>query len=167
MAMPNEHNADQKKQNNEDLFDEKSLDEMQKAENYKIGFKLFRACFWFMYFFSMLIYVTAITIDNNIFRVYGIITMAAASVFHIVYSAKVSAKGVMNSKYAETMSKPYVIAAYTICIILYAYVDLNGSDPIVFITVLIPYIMLIFDCIFARRNKKVIEKMLKENDEEE
>ena len=167
MAMLNEHNTDPKKRNNEDLFGEKSLDEMQKAENYKIGFKLFRACFWFMYFFSMLIFVSAVNPDNTIFMVYGIIAMAAASVFHIIYSAKVSAKGVMNPKYAETMSKPHMIVVYTICIILYGYVNLTGSHPIVFLMILIPYIMLIFDCIFARRNMKVLEKMLKEDNEEE
>lgn len=159
----NEHNTDQKKQNNEDLFGEKSLDEMQKAENYKIGFKLFQACFWFMYFFSMLIFVTAVNTDNTIFTIYGITTMAAASAFHIIYSAKVSAKGVMNPKYAETMSKPHMIVVYTICIILYGYVNLIGSYPIVFLMICIPYVMLIFDCIFARRNKKVLEKMLDED----
>lgn len=118
MAMLNERNTDQKKQNNVGLFDEKSLDEMQKAENYKIGFKLFRACYWFMYFFSLLIFVTAVKTDNTIFTLYGIIAMAAASVFHIIYSAKVSAKGVMNPKYAAAMSKPHMIIVYTICVIL-------------------------------------------------
>ena len=161
----NERNNDQKKQNNEDLFGEKSLDEMQKAENYKIGFKLFRACYWFMYFFSLLIFVAAVNTDNTIFKVYGIIAMAAASVFHIIYSAKVSAKGVMNPKYAETMAKPHMIVVYTIIIILYGYV--NMDHPIVFLMILIPYTMLIFDCIFARRNMKVLEKMLKEDNEEE
>ena len=167
MAMFNEHNTDQKKQNNEGLFDERSLDEMEKAENYRIGFKLFQACYWFMYFFSILIFITAVKTDNTIFTAYGIIAMAAASVFSIIYSAKVSAKGVMNIKYAESMSKPYTAVVYTVCIILYGYVTLTGSHPIAFLIVCIPYIMLIFDCIFARRNMKVLEKMLKEDNGEE
>lgn len=167
MAMFNEHNTDQKKQNNEGLFDERSLDEMQKAENYRIGFKLFQACYWFMYFFSMFIFASAATEENTRFAVYGIIAMAVTSAFHVIYSAKVSAKGVMNIKYAEAMSKPYTAVAYTVCIILYGYVTLTGSHPISFLMICIPYIMLIFDCIFARRNMKVLEKMLKEDSEEE
>lgn len=165
--MTNDESNTAPKGQNNGLFDESSLDEMQKAENYQIGFKLFQVCFWFMYFFSMLIFVTAIKTDNIIFTVYGIIALAAASMFHIIYSAKVSAKGVMNSKYAEAMSKPYTAVVYTICIILYGFVNLPGNEPIVFLTVLIPYIMLIFDCIFARRNIKILEKMLKEDNEEE
>lgn len=165
--MTNDEYSTAQREQNKGLFDESSLDEMQKAENYKIGFKLFQACFWFMYFFSMLIFITAIKTDNIIFTVYGITAMAAASMFHIIYSAKVSARGVMNSKYAEAMSKPYTAVVYTICIILYGFVNLTGSEPFVFLMFLIPYIMLIFDCIFARRNMKVLEKILKDDNEEE
>lgn len=155
------------KERNEGLFDENSLDEMQKAENYRIGFKLFQACYWFMYFFSMYIFVTAVNMENTVFTVCGITAMAAASVFHIIYSAKVSAKGVMNIKYAEAMSKPYTAAVYTICIILFGFVTLTDSRPIAFLMIFIPYVMLIFDCIFARRNMRVLEKMMKDNDEED
>lgn len=153
------------KERNEGLFDENSLDEMQKAENYRIGFKLFQACYWFMYFFSMYIFVAAVNMENTVFTVCGIAAMAVASAYHIIYSAKVSAKGVMNIKYAEAMSKPYNIAVYTICIILFGFVTLTGSRPITFLMIFIPYVMLICDCIFARRNMRVLEKMLKENDE--
>lgn len=166
--MNNNANKDTKNKFTTDtdgLFDESSLDEMQKAENYRIGFKLFRACYWFMYFFSMYIFIAAVNMENTIFTVCGITAMAAASVFHIIYSAKVSAKGVMNPKYAAAMSKPHMIIVYTICVILYGFVHME--HPIAFLMICIPYAMLIFDCIFAVRNKKVLDKMLKENDEEE
>ncbi|MDE7279514.1 MAG: hypothetical protein K2N26_07310 [Oscillospiraceae bacterium] len=155
------------KEQSKDLFDESSLDEMQKAENYRIGFRLFKACYWFMYFFSMYIFVAAVNMENTIFTVCGITAMAAASVFHIIYSALVSAKGVMNIKYAEAMSKPYTSAVYTICIILFGFVTLTGSHPIAFLMISIPYVMLICDCIFAKRNMRVLEKMLKDDSEEE
>ena len=80
--------------------------------------------------------------------------MAVTSAFHVIYSAMVSAKGVMNSKYAEAMAKPYVIAVYMICMILYGLIDLNGNKPIVFISVFITFIIVIFDGNFSRRNKK-------------
>ncbi|MDE6762415.1 MAG: hypothetical protein K2J73_01895 [Oscillospiraceae bacterium] len=155
------------KEQSKDLFDESSLDEMQKAENYRIGFRLFKACYWFMYFFSMYIFVAAVNMENTIFTVCGITAMAAASVFHIIYSALVSAKGVMNIKYAEAMSKPYTSAVYTICIILFGFVTLTGSHPIAFLMISIPYVMVICDCIFAKRNMRVLEKMLKDDSEEE
>lgn len=160
-------NSNEKKaQNNEGLFDEKSLDEMQQNENYRIGFRLFKACYWFMYFFSMSAFVFAVNTEDTAFTAYSLVLMAAASVFHIVYSAKVSAKGVMNIKYAEAMAKPYTAVIYTICIILFGMVQLIDSRPIAFAMICIPYIMLICDCFFARRNMRVLEKSLAEESEE-
>lgn len=163
----NEYNTSENKQKNEGLFDEKSLDEMQKTENYRIGFKLFQACYWFMYFFSMLIFVTAVNTDNTVFTAYGVASMAAASVFHIIYSAKVSAKGVMNPKYADTMGKPGSLAMYTIVLIMGAFSMVYTTKPVSVLLLAGPGTMVLCDCFFARRNNRVLEKMLKENDEEE
>lgn len=159
--------ADNNLQNNEGLFDENSLDEMQKAENYRIGFRLFRACYWFMYFFSLYIFIAAANMENTLFTVCGLISMTAASVFHIIYSAMVSAKGVMNIRYAKKMSMSYNIPVYTIIIILSGMAILMGRRPIAVLMLFIPYVMVICDCIFAKRNMRVLEKMLKDENEEE
>lgn len=163
----NEYNTDQNKQKNESLFDEKSLDEMQKTENYRIGFKLFQACYWFMYFFSLLIFVTAVNTDNTVFTAYGVTSMAAASVFHIIYSAKVSAKGVMNSKYAKKMGNPSAPVMYTIVLIMGAFSMVYTTKPVSVLLLAGPGAMVLCDCFFARRNNRVLEKMLKDDNEEE
>lgn len=167
MAMSDKNNNAKFIPNNESLFDEKSLDEMQRSENYRIGFMLFRACYWFMYFFSMYIFIAAVNTENTLFTVCGITAMAAASAFRIVYSAKVSAKGVMNPKYAEAMSNPFTAVIYTVIIILFGLVQLNGSHPIALAMIAIPYVMLMCDCFFARRNKRVLEKLTKEEESDE
>lgn len=149
-----------------DLFSEDGVDEMQKSQNYEIGFKLFRACYWFMYFFSMSAFIYAVNANDTAFTVYSIALMAAASIFHIVYSAKVSVKGVMNPKYAAAMGKPGSAAVYVIVLILGLMSMAYTSKPISAAMLIMPGIMVLCDCFFARRNNKVLEKMLKETEEE-
>lgn len=168
--MNNNANKDTKNKFTTDtdgLFDESSLDEMQKAENYRIGFKLFRACYWFMYFFSMYIFIAAVNMENTIFTVCGIISMTAASVFHIIYSAKVSAKGVMNPKYADKMGKPAALFMYTIVLIMGAFSVAYTGKPVALLLLAGPGVMVLCDCFFARRNNRVLEKILKEDSENE
>ena len=148
------------------LFSENGFDEMQKSQNHEIGFKLFRACYWFMYFFSMSAFVYATNDNDTAFTVYSIALMAAASVFHIVYSAKLSAKGVMNPTYAAAMGKPASATVYVIVLILGLMSVVYTSNPISVVILIMPGIMVLCDCFFARRNNKVLEKMLKENEEE-
>ncbi len=148
------------------LFSENSFDEMQQAENYRIGFRLFRACYWFMYFFSMSAFVYAVNSEDTAFMVYSVLLMAAASVFHIVYSARVSAKGAMNPKYAASMGKSYTPVIYIIVLIIGAFSVAYTTKPIALLLLAFPGVMVLCDCFFARRNNKVLEKMLAEEAED-
>lgn len=165
MAMSDKNNNAKFIPNNESLFDEKSLDEMQRSENYRIGFMLFRACYWFMYFFSMYIFIAAVNTENTLFTVCGITAMAAASAFRIVYSAKVSAKGVMNPKYAAAMGKPSAPVIYAIVLIIAAFSVVYTTKPAVLALLAMPGAMVFCDCFFARKNNRVLEKMLKDDGE--
>lgn len=161
----NEYNTSEPK--NGGLFDERDLDEMQQTENYRIGFRLFKACYWFMYFFSMSAFVFAVNTGDIAFTVYSAALMAAATVFHIAYSAKVSAKGVMNPKYAAAMGKPSAPVIYAIVLIIAAFSVAYTTKPAVLLLLAMPGAMVLCDCFFARRNNKILEKLTKEDETDE
>lgn len=161
----NEYNTAEPK--NGGLFDERDFDEMQQTENYRIGFRLFKACYWFMYFFSMSAFVFAVNTGDTAFTVYSAALMAAATVFHIAYSAKVSAKGVMNPKYAAAMGKPSAPVIYAIVLIIAAFSVAYTAKPAVLPLLEMPGAMVLCDCFFARRNNKILENLTKEDESDE
>lgn len=94
-------------------------------------------------------FVYAVNTEDMDFTLYSIALMAASSVFHIVYSAKVSAKGVTNHKYAAAMGKPSAPVIYSIVLIIAALLAMPGA-------------IILCDCFFARKNNRVLEKSLTE-----
>ena len=64
---------------NGDLFSESGFDEMQKAKNYEIGFKLFRVFFWIMYIASFVVMWTAVAYENTAITIIGLVLIAADS----------------------------------------------------------------------------------------
>lgn len=149
-----------------DMFSEKGLDEMQLAQKYKIGFKLFRALFWVQYVAAFAILFIATNLENNTFIYIGAGLLSIETVFYIVYLAKIASAGLMNAKFASSWN--HII--YPIILILFMLVWLislirNNKDffsVYLWINLLTMYLGNYF-C--SRKNMKVLEKMLKDNDE--
>lgn len=151
-----------------DLFSEKGFDEMQKIKNYEIGFKLFRAFFWVIYLVSMAIILTASALESLTFILIGLGTMLLCTVFYIIYASKTAAAGVMNPKYANGMSKKSVLFSGIFLLIVWAVMFAGGGQKIEVAGMWINLgVMYIGTYLCARKNMKVLEKMLNDNDGEE
>lgn len=150
------------------LFSDSGFDEMQKAKNYEIGFKLFRAFYWTAFLMSAIFIMIAIAVDNTLFTITGFSFMAVCVVFYLIYAAKASAVGVMNPKLAKAMGKTsmlwsYIglIAGYTI----FLFTDSINRKYLVMGIML--FVMYLGACLFARRNMRVLEKQLKDEEKEQ
>lgn len=152
---------------NGDLFSIISFDEMQKIKNYEIGFKLFRTFFWIMHFVSVAVIFAAYVFANTVFILIGYGIMILCSVFFLLYAVKSSAAGVMNQKFAERMSKKPTLFCGILIFAVWLYRVFDKTDVVDFAAAWViaglEYIGVYF-C--ARRNMKVLEKMLSEDSEE-
>lgn len=156
------------------LFNDAEFDEMQKAKNYEIGFRLFRD-----YHFATLLFAIAFLNfskgANLLLTVTSFLFLGTCFAVAIMYAAKTSAAGVMNIKYAKYMSKSSVLALAVVGIVVFSVLavmcGLGITDDIFDISSSIMIIMvfayMICFHIFARRNMKVLEKTLKDESEEE
>lgn len=101
------------------LFDDSNLDEMQKAENYKIAYRLMQN-YWIVSFAASLSAAYwGSAADDRALSAMGFLACLLAILFRLEYSLSVSKKGVMSPKYAETMAKKGSLVcarrAYGIC----------------------------------------------------
>lgn len=152
---------------NGDLFSESGFDEMQKAKNYEIGFKLFRTFFWIMYAASMGIVLTAVGFESTVFIFIGFGLLALCMIFYLAYAAKASAAGVMNPKFAaQSSKKSYLICGIAILIMWLIMLVAGTTEIEVAGMWIVLAVMYIGNYLCSRRNMKVLEKMLKENEEE-
>lgn len=154
------------------LFDDSSLDEMQKAENYKIAYRLMQN-YWIVSFAASLsaAYWGSVA-DNAALSAMGFIACVLAILFRLEYSLNVSKKGVMSPKYAESMAKKgslicaVVLMGFigAICAAALAF-HLSETTVTLFVLSELAASIMLTECLCARRNMRVLEKMLKENDE--
>lgn len=153
---------------NADLFSESGFDEMQKAKNYEIGFKLFRVFFWIMYIASFVVMWAAIASENKAITIIGLVLISLCAVFYILYAAKASATGVLNQKFAETMSKKSTLICGILILAIWLFRILDGTAAPEFAgTWIVLAVFYISNYLCSRRNMKVLEKMLKDEEENE
>lgn len=153
---------------NGDLFSESGFDEMQKAKNYEIGFKLFRVFYFVMFTASLSIVGVAAALESLPFQYIGAGLAFLCTAFYLTYAAKTAAAGVMNRRFSETMSKKYVLFCGIVVIILWLCVVSKGDSDGAVICIWINLgAMYIGNYICARKNMKVLEKMLSEDSENE
>ena len=157
---------------NENIFDDSHLDERQKIEAYKTTFKLFIAMFYTMLFMSMIVFIFAAGTSNISLLVTGAAGMLVTELFIVLYAAMTSSKGAMNLKFAKRASTP----AYAVsCIILAAAMFFVSTDRIgqrlniknismlLYVLIYASESLLLF--YYSRRNMKVLEKQLKDDEE--
>lgn len=146
------------------IFSESGFDEMQKARNYEIGFKIFREFFWAAYFMAAAVMVASIAAESTLVLVIGSAFMAVCDFFYLLYAAKVSSLGVMNFDFAKRMSQKSTFIVYIFIGVIWTIPLFLGSvataTSIMMILLSILYIGL---HICAKRNMKVLEKMLKDD----
>lgn len=150
------------------IFSESDFDEMQKAKNYEIGFKIFRAFFWTVYIIATAVMAAAMVLENTAVLVIGTAFMAACDLFYLLYAAKVSSLGVMNIDFAKRMSQRSTLIIYIFAGVIWTINLFLGSvmaaTSIMWILLSILYIGLY---ICAKRNMKVLEKMMSEDSDSE
>lgn len=156
-----------------DMFSEKGLDEMQLAQKYKIGFKLFRALFWVQYAAAIAVTLIAAGLENNTFVYIGAGLLSICTIFYIVYLYKIASEGLMNAKFASSWNKMYLIMGilFIIFFILVWLINLinkhTDAYPVYIWIDLNLGVMYLGTYFCARKNMKVLKKMLKDTDESE
>ena len=157
---------------NSHIFDNSHLDERQKADAYKITFKLFIAMTYAMLILSMTVMFFAVGTPNTALLIVGAAVMIITQLFIVLYAAMTSAKGAMNLEFAGKTSKAsYVVFSIALAVVLLLIsIDRMGQrlkiDNIFLFVYLLAYViesLLLF--YYSRRNMKVLEKQLKEDDE--
>lgn len=154
---------------NADLFSESGFDEMQKTKNHEIGFKLFRVFYFVMFAASIAVTCVAVGLESLPFQCIGAGLTFLCTVFYLTYAARTASAGVMNRSFAKTMSRKYVLFGGIFIIIIWLFIGFKDDLPdLAEISMWINLgVMYIGNYICSRRNMKVLEKMLKDNDEEE
>ena len=154
------------------IFDSTELDERQKAEAYKITFKLFIVMFYTVLFMSMFLFAFAAGTPYTSLLITGAAGIVIAELFIVLYAAMASSKGVMNPKFAGKTSKPIYAVS---CIMLAAVMFFMLADRIDQRSNIINIAMLIYLLVYvsenlllfyySRRNMKVLENQLKDDED--
>ena len=151
------------------LFSESGLDEMQRSVSREVGFRLFRTFFWIIYLFSAFMLMAAAALESVPFTAISAGLMALCTVFYLIYAARISSKGALNRKFAESMSKKYVMffGIFMLVVWLFKFLVKKGTNfEVVAIWANIA-VMYIGNYFCSKRNMKVLEKMLKDDSGEE
>lgn len=146
------------------IFSESGFDEMQKARNYEIGFKIFRVFFWAVYFMAAIVLVAAMALDSKLVLVIGTAFMALCDAFYLLYASKVSSLGVMNIDFAKRMSNKSIMIAYIFMGVIWIInLFLGSAATATAIMMILLSVLYIGMYICAKRNMKVLEKMMSED----
>ncbi|MCM1329701.1 MAG: hypothetical protein NC253_09710 [Ruminococcus sp.] len=162
----NNYNAPEEKMGYNDMFSEKGLDEMYLAKKYKIGFKLFRTLFWVQYAAAFAIGMFAAGLGNDDFVYIGGGLLTIGTVFYIVYLAQLASEGLMNAKFAKSWSSIIWLIPLILLELGLIYKAIKDTDFFSAFMWLNLGAMYIGNWFCARKNQQVLEKMLKENEEE-
>ena len=143
-----------------DLISDKDLDEMQKAESYKLTFGIFQTSYWIWLIISFAMLFTAEFKDkyNLSLSVFGIIIELIDLAMYIFYAAKTSAKGLMSQKFAKAVGNKYYIIAYLAIGIIYSLLT-NTLSIFMRLYIAMVYFSICIVGLYAIRNNKVLEKM--------
>lgn len=158
-----------------DLFLENNMDEMLRYKNYELGYKIFTRYFSAVYSMSVLAVAVGGVIGDIPLTAFGIFLTAFTVVIRIIYAAKAASQGIMNPTFAERIvkgfGKSYLVFGICLELILVAClvsaIKLNRQWIPFGCVAFIANITSISEYFFAKKNMKVLEKMLKENDESE
>lgn len=158
-----------------DLFLENNMDEMLRYKNYELGYKIFTRYFSAVYSMSTLAAAVGGVIGNIPLAAVGIFLTAFTVVVRIIYAAKAASQGIMNPTFAERIVKGFG-KSYIVLQVCYVLMMTAGFMTAIessrrqyipfFIVGLIAAVTSVSEYCFAKKNMKVLEKTLKDNDED-
>ncbi len=164
--MSDFYNTYEKENVTPSIFRDEDFDEMQKAENYKIGYKLFKILFSVVSIVPAFMYMLSISIGETVSAVMSLILFIFTWVMYVLYAAKASEKGVMNPSFAKSASAewriPCCIGFIVFCIILSICDVLDYKLTIAWGIMMVANI---FISHYAKRNQKIVLKQLEEDGE--
>ncbi len=146
----------------DDIFSDGGLDEMQKRESYGIAFKLFRVMYLIFLFGGMAIYCVGVGLENKPLYISGIAVFDAAALFEVLYAGFTSSRGIMPENFERKyIGKVWIV--WLVILLIWCFMFASSTSvwfcaPL-WILLCVYYLVL---HIFAKRNKKVREKMLDE-----
>lgn len=114
------------------IFDEIGYDEMQKAENHEIGFRLFRIMFFVVLIFAFALVMVCGGTGNVPGMIVSLVLTAVVYGFYILYAYMTAKKGIMNPKFAKSWSGKWVITAYILIALIWVtklFLRLKGEAP--------------------------------------
>ena len=169
----NNYNEEEFPREKTDLFLENNMDEMLRYKNYELGYKVFRNYFTAVYVISILIAFAGGLLKNIPLAAAGILLTLFTAIFRIFYAAKAASRGIMNPTYVSSMTTTgfgkisicYLISAVVLTICAFASGRL--SYAVFYIITIITSAESVLEYYFAKKNMKVLEKMLSEDSENE
>ena len=157
---------------NSHIFDSTELDERQRAEAYKITFKLFVALIYTILFMSMFAFAYALFTENMTLLIACSSSMIVTELFIVLYAAMTSAKGAMNLEFARKTSSPSYAVSFVILTASMFFMSadrieqgLNIKNISMLLYMFIYFIASLLLFYYSRRNMKVLEKQLKDDEE--
>ena len=154
------------------IFDEAGYDEMQKAENHEIGFRLFRIMFFVVLAFALTFIIVCGTAENTVGVVLSLILLAVVYGFYVLYAYLTAKRGVMNPKFAKSWSSTWVLFFYPVMLFLWGIrlIDAVYDNDLSQIANSVMWLIISTEsmlmCLCAKKNNKVLKKQLEEDGEE-
>ena len=155
------------------LFDEGGYDEMQKAENHEIGFRLFRIMFFVVLLFTVVFIIVCSNTENLAGTIISLVLLATLFGFYLLYAYMTAKRGIMNPKFAKSWSGTWIIVFYGImlaawCARLIGDIQNDDSfyDVVHYIMWLIISTEAVLMCLCAKKNNQVLKKQLEDDEEE-
>lgn len=153
------------------IFDEAGYDEMQKAENYEIGFRLFRIMFFVVLLFTMVFIVVCSNTENLAGTIISLVLLATIFGFYLLYAYMTAKRGVMNPKFAKSWSSTWVLFFYPLVAILWSSLlisDIQNGDSFYDVVHCIMWLIIstasVLMCLCAKKNNKVLKKQLEDEE---
>ena len=158
-----------------DLFLENNMDEMLRYKNYELGYKVFTRYFSAIYSISALAAAVGGVIRDIPLAAAGIFLTAFTAAVRMIYAAKAASQGIMNPTFAERIvkgfGKSYLVMQICIVLLLAACLISANKENMQQISIgcvgLIANVTSISEYFFAKKNMKVLEKMLNDDSEGE
>lgn len=148
-----------------DLFNDRNLDEMQRAYSHKIAFSCFKFLFWFCFILSIALIYAYIETKFLPVLIFSYTALAVFMGVYIYYAVKTSSKGVMDELLAEKFNKPHLMWVYAVCLTLiiltYVYKGIRNGDWDYLL--MLPFLLAAYSTnivltICSKRNKKAAEE---------
>ncbi len=153
-----------------DVFNQKELDEMQKAYSFKAAFNCFKFLFWFVFAAAMGAFGLYVYTKQSAMMWFSYVLTAVWLGVFIYYTVKIASHGSMSEKLVRSFNKPSIAIFYTVALIIMVVVLVSGgireNDDIkirVIPLICALYVINPITSLCALKNQKVIEKNTSES----